>query len=184
MENSRFIPNPDGTNGGLMITNHGAHPPEFYAQVCAQHIAPINPDMTGKRRIAAVLLQAKIAEVLEPHHTDACNLNLEHAHETLPELMGQIEEAAKGTEWEHQYQFVRTKPSWLDAYNAEVARFGAEHLVKATMDGLFTPLSKEQQDEADRYNRYCLIAAEVGRHLASAMHEAAQYEATAEKDAN
>ena len=51
-----------------MVTNGGPHPPDFWAQATAEHIAPINPDMTGQRRRLALRLQAAIEDALLPHH--------------------------------------------------------------------------------------------------------------------
>lgn len=57
---------------GILKTDGGAHPPEKWAALTASMIAPI--DMSKDSAIQAMKLQAAIADVLLPHHT-------EHAHE-------------------------------------------------------------------------------------------------------
>lgn len=162
--------------GRVMVTNGGAHPPEFWAQVTAEQIAPINSGMTGKRLRAAQALQGAIADALEPHHekvqAEATEINPEPY---LESVLDDIQNAAKGTEWESHFTFVKTKPAWLDDHLERVAEIGEPHLDQAVSDGLYEHLAPEQQSEKNRYLRYCFIRFEVGRHFATAQHIALQY---------
>jgi 23S rRNA U2552 (ribose-2'-O)-methylase RlmE/FtsJ len=117
---SRITPNSPGF-GRIMITDNGSHPPEFWAQVTAEQIAPIAEDMTGARRFAALSLQAKIAEALIPHHEkvqadESTRLTADARHKDrevhldqidsahLDEVISDIVEAATGTEWEDHFK--------------------------------------------------------------------------------
>lgn len=105
----------------IMITDGGPHPADFWAQVTAEHIAPIKEDMTGARHAAALRLQAKIAEALEPHHArvqenEKAKCTNDAAHHLLavePEVhagadanlaIADIVAAAAGTEWEAHFK--------------------------------------------------------------------------------
>jgi hypothetical protein len=106
----------DPKAGRLMITDGGPHPAEAWAQVTAEHIAPLGPDVTGRRRARGLELQLAIAAALEPHHqtvqdTERGKLiaNLDHIANPvdpephLDEAMTAIAAAAKGTEWEAHF---------------------------------------------------------------------------------
>jgi hypothetical protein len=105
----------EGT-GRVMITNGGAHPPELWAQATAQHIAPINPKLSGRRYSAALELQLAIAAALEPHHgnvqtIEKGKLTADPAHlltdldpePHLDDVIKVILAIAKGTEWEAHF---------------------------------------------------------------------------------
>lgn len=179
---SAHIPN----TGRVMSTDGGAHPPEFWAQVTAEHIAPINSNMTGKRLRAAQALQHKIADALEPHHTTVqdkaldhhpATLGLESAESYVDDAMDAIEAAAKGTEWEKHFTFVKTKPDWVDDHLASVAAVGEAHVDKAIIDGLHEPITPEQTAELRAWDRYNLIRKEIAIHFATAQDIAHQYAA-------
>lgn len=104
-------------NGGrLMVTNNGNHPPDLWAQVIAEHIAPINNEMTGHRRISALTLQSKIQNGLEEfcktiQAVEQTNLTASEAH-LLSELDASmhldsavklVQELAKDTDWENHF---------------------------------------------------------------------------------
>ena len=102
--------------GRVMVTNGGPHPPDFWAQATAEHIAPINPDMTGQRRRLALRLQAAIEDALLPHHTtvqeaERSALSADAAHMLTPldpephldEAVAAVQAASKGTEWEAHF---------------------------------------------------------------------------------
>lgn len=138
---SRVTPHVPG-GARIMITDGGAHPPEFWAQVTAEHIAPISPDLTGHRRDAALRLQLEIQKALEPHHhkvqhhekgklaADPDHLMTDVDPEPhLEEAMADILAAAKGTEWEGHF----AKPEVLAAIRQEVgAHFAtAQHIERS-----------------------------------------------------
>jgi hypothetical protein len=174
---SRIGPHIEGV-GRVMVTDHGAHPPEFWAQVTAEHIAPIADDVTGRRRIAALTLQAKIAEALEPHHAavqadeadkllsveDHCDACVS-PEAYIDDAMTAIRDAAVGTEWEEQFSTGHAKPVWYDAREEEVYRVGADN-AHLHMD----PLTPGQIAERDAWLREGLIRSEIGRHFANAQH--------------
>ena len=102
--------------GRIMITNYGTHPPESWAQVTAEHIAPISVGLTGPRYIAAMKLQMAITEALTPHHEavqhhERAKLAESSDHlltnlDPEPHLEGAIQAilaAAKGTDWEAHF---------------------------------------------------------------------------------
>lgn len=151
-----------------MMTDNGAHPPEVWAQVTAEHIAPISDDMVGPRRAAAQALQAKIAEALLPHHTAVQNdergkLKSDPKHHANPlnskayiaAALKAITGAAKGTEWEGQLTLTKTKPLWLDKYVEDVEAKGGENV----------PLNAVQEFELKNWKRQCLIAQEIETHF-------------------
>lgn len=173
--------------GRIMKTDGGAHPPEFWAQVTAEHIAPISDDMTGQRRFAALALQGKIAAALEPHHTkvqadEATKLKADSAHahnppnpeEYLDEALQALQDAAKGTEWEAHLTFGKTKPAWLAAHEADVAAMGGDA----------KPLTPEQQSDLASWKRQQLIRQEIGTHFATAQHIAKSWHRDSMKGAN
>lgn len=102
--------------GRIMITDGGPHPPEAWARVTAEHIAPLNSELSGARYVSALKLQMDIIEALTPHHA-----NVQHAernrltanpphHETpldadkhVDEAVNSIIAAAAGTEWEEHF---------------------------------------------------------------------------------
>lgn len=99
-----------------MITDGGPHPAEVWAQVTAEHIAPIGPDVTGHRRLAALALQANIATAIEQHHqsvmdVERSKLAADPNHIVAPvdpgahldAAVAAVQEAAKGTEWEDHF---------------------------------------------------------------------------------
>jgi hypothetical protein len=103
--------------GRLMVTNNGPHPAEAWAQVTAEHLAPLGPDVTGHRRLKALELQAKIANAIEEHHqsvqdTERAKLAADTDHIMVPPDasahldagIAAIQAAAKGTEWEANFQ--------------------------------------------------------------------------------
>lgn len=103
--------------GRLMITNNGPHPAELWAQATAEHIAPIAPEVTGKRRIAAMALQAAIMEALQPHYDDAQSKERDKltadtdyvmsdldASDHVKAAVTSIQGAAKDTDWEAHFQ--------------------------------------------------------------------------------
>jgi hypothetical protein len=117
MSDTKSMLTPHFEDGGrLMITNGGPHPPDLWAQATAEHIAPLGNDLTGKRRIAAMALQAKIIEVLEPHYTAAQEAERDHLVADEDRLLSEMNppehvdaavravcDAAKGTEWEAHF---------------------------------------------------------------------------------
>ncbi len=103
--------------GRIMATNGGPHPPDAWAHVTAQHIAPVDPNTTGTRHTAALKLQIAIAEALLPHHANVqavergklqtINSHLATALNPEPHLNDAvlaIQEAAKGTPWEDHFK--------------------------------------------------------------------------------
>lgn len=116
MPNSTITPQVDGA-GRVMITNGGPHPPDFWAQATAEHIAPIAPSMTGARRLAALALQARIQEALTPHHqavqdTERGKIAADPERLLAPvdpephldAALAAIQAAAAGTEWEAHFR--------------------------------------------------------------------------------
>jgi hypothetical protein len=160
--------------GRVMVTNHGTHPPELWAHVAAEQIAPISPDLTGARRRAAMALQTKIVEALEVHHgkvhadeaeklaADPAHADAEpHSTPYLDAIMSDIQNAAAGTDWQDHFTFGRTKPTWLDAHLAEVDERGADHVA---------PLTLDQQKELQSWQRQELVRGEVARMVRSHQH--------------
>lgn len=114
--NTRISPYVPG-QGRIMVTDHGPHPADAWAQITAEHIAPIGKDVTGHRRLKALELQAKIALAIEPHHQKVQNdegikLGVDTAHvmnpvdpsEHLDAAVKAIQDAAVGTEWEGHFK--------------------------------------------------------------------------------
>lgn len=100
-----------------MITNDGPHPAELWAQATAEHIAPIAPDVTGKRRIGAMALQAAIMEALQPHYDEVQSaerdklasdedhvVSMLDASDRVKEAIKSIQTAAVDSEWEAHFQ--------------------------------------------------------------------------------
>lgn len=115
-EKTRISPYQLGA-GRVMITDGGPHPASAWAQVTAEHIAPIGPDVIGERRAAALKLQAAIMLAVTPHHiavqegersklaADANHIMKEPDPEPhLDGAVAAIQSAAKGTEWEAHFQ--------------------------------------------------------------------------------
>lgn len=183
--NSRITPHIPKV-GRIMITDHGTHPPEFWAQVSAEQICPISDNVTGARRIAALKLQAEIAVALEAHHTSLheeehaalaadSTYHLEEVHpdncvDLADKALADIQAAAVGTEWQEHFNFVMEEPDWLEDYLAKVEEVGEAHIDQAVKDGLITPLTPAQQDTKTRFDRYLLIHQEVARMFASHQH--------------
>lgn len=132
MNNSRVTPHVEGV-GRLMITNHGTHPPEFWAQVTAEQVAPIGPDVTGHRRIAALVVQSRIMEALEAHHTalhaaEQAGTSQLAAHPDLvadeaEAALRDVVAAAAGSEWEAHF----ARPEVQATARDEIARMFASH---------------------------------------------------------
>jgi len=115
MQETTITPYQKGA-GRIMITNGGPHPPESWAQVTAEHIAPIAVGLAGTRYVAAMKLQMAITEALTPHHQAVQHHEREKlagdpahvmtdldpsAH--LDVAMQAIIDAAAGTEWEAHF---------------------------------------------------------------------------------
>lgn len=108
---------------GVMITNHGTHPPEKWAVRTAEMLTPIDPNIDPKREIAALKLRAAIADVLIPHHGKVQSTEKDHlarkgvnhlhdgllpngavdASEHVEDAVDDIILCAKGTPWEEQF---------------------------------------------------------------------------------
>ena len=100
----------------IMISNGGPHPASAWAQVTAQHIAPVAADMAGDRYVAAMKLQLAITEALQPHHetvqsAERGKLAADPAH-LLTDLdpsqhadaaLAAVVACAKGTPWEAHF---------------------------------------------------------------------------------
>ncbi len=105
---SAFLP--DG--GRVMITDHGPHPPDLWAQATGEHIVRIGDDVTGTRLLAARALQERVIGVLVSHH-DAVQQDERGQLAASPaqfqaeldrtsrvdEIIPEIQAAAAGTEW-------------------------------------------------------------------------------------
>ncbi len=102
--------------GRVMITNGGAHPPEAWAQVTSEGIAPLGPDLIGKRRRAGIELQGKIADALETVYgnvqtSEQGRLKADTAQVSvrpdptphLDDCVAAVRAAVKGSEWEAQF---------------------------------------------------------------------------------
>lgn len=136
--NSTITPHIPGV-GRIMITNHGTHPPELYAQMLSEQLVSVGNAVVGKRRQTALAMQAKIADAMEVHHKSirddehaALQARVDH-HETeahpdhnadrAQAAMADVVEAAKGTEWEMQF----ADPVFQEQAHAEIARHFATH---------------------------------------------------------
>jgi hypothetical protein len=122
--------------GRIMVTNGGPHPPDAWAHVTAQHLAPVDPNTTGARHTAAVKLQVAIAEALLPHHTAVQALERGKLQTVSGHLLTQlnpephlddavkaIQDAAKGSLWEdhfHQPEIVSLIRQELGCHFASV----------------------------------------------------------------
>jgi hypothetical protein len=103
--------------GRVMVTDGGPHSAGAWAQVTAQHIAPLNPNLGGERYVKAMKLQTAIADALLPHHSkvqgdERSSLSKSHQHlltpaeahpVTVTDALNAIVVAAIGTEWESHY---------------------------------------------------------------------------------
>jgi len=102
--------------GRVMATDGGPHPAEAWAQVTAEQVAPVGPDVVGHRRIKALELQSKIATALETHHqgvqdAERSRLAADASHimaapdptAHLDDAVAAIKAAAVGTEWEQHF---------------------------------------------------------------------------------
>lgn len=134
-------PQVDGA-GRVMITNGGPHPPDFWAQATAEHIAPIAPTMTGSRRLDALALQARIQGALTPHHdavqqaeraaiaADPNRLMAGYDPEQhVDEALAAVVAASVGTEWEAHFH----DPAVVDVIRREIgAHFAtAQHIERS-----------------------------------------------------
>ena len=169
---SRITPYAPGA-ARVMITDGGPHPADFWAQVTAEHIAPVADSVTGHRRAAALALQAKIAQALEPHHTkvqelERSNLKANPDHHKLepdpqPHLddaIATISQAAKGTEWEKHFDFSLGAPAWLKQYEDDIAQKGEDHV----------PLTAEQRAHLTQHRRHQVMRQEIATHFATVQH--------------
>jgi hypothetical protein len=126
----------------IMATDGGAHPPDVWAQVTAEQIAPVLPDMSGTQRKQALALQLKIADVLEPHHKrvqddEKVKLTADTAHIMAPpdptaylaKAVADVVAAAVGSPWEANFQ----KPELQDLIGREIgSHFAtAQHIEKS-----------------------------------------------------
>lgn len=100
----------------VMITNGGPHPAELWAQVSAEHIAPVSNTLIGHRRAAALELQSKIAKVFEKHYQDIQEIEKQKLRESqahvltdlshaphIEQMIADIQAVAIGTEWEKHF---------------------------------------------------------------------------------
>lgn len=117
----------------VLVTNGGPHPPESWAIATAQHIAPIDEELQktdGARHLAALKLQAAIADALVPHHANVqaheksslASLGDAHlsselgASDCVDEAVVAVQQAAKGTPWEAHFQ----EPEVIAAIHHEI----------------------------------------------------------------
>jgi hypothetical protein len=118
MPTSSYVSAPTDSGGRVMVTNSGAHPPEFWAQVTAEHVAPISTNMTGERRLAAMALQGAVQRALVPIHADVAErermrvaasgdgramLDPYDPNPNVANAVAAVQAAAKGTEWEDHF---------------------------------------------------------------------------------
>ena len=104
----------------VMVTDGAPHPASAWAQVTAEHIAPIDPGIVGERATAARKFQLAIADALAPHHQKVIDVQrgklagvgdahldeCTNGHDVAPHLDGAvaaIQAAAVGTPWEGKY---------------------------------------------------------------------------------
>jgi hypothetical protein len=126
----------------IMATDGGSHPPDVWAQVTAEHIAPVLPDMSGNQRKLALALQLKIADVLEPHHKrvqddEKGRLTADTAHIMVPpdpeayldKAVADVVAAAAGSLWEANFQ----KPEFQSLIRLEIGTHfaTAQHIEKS-----------------------------------------------------
>ena len=128
--------------GRIMATDGGPHPADAWAQITAEHIAPIGKDVTGHRRLKALELQAKIALAVEPRHASAMESARDGLASSLDKIMEPpnpgvytdtivkaIQDAAVGTEWEEHFK----EPARVALIRQEVASHVAtiQHIEKS-----------------------------------------------------
>lgn len=138
MQNSRITPLVPGA-GRLMITDHGTHPPELWAQATAEQLLSFGPSVTGARLRAARVLQSKIEEALEVHHKTINDeeltalsaddshhersANPEHNIDRANQALLDIVALAQGTEWAEVFN----DPDSQAKMHFELARMFASH---------------------------------------------------------
>lgn len=126
---TRITPHQPG-GARIMITDGGPHPHHAWAQVTAEHVAPIGPNLAGERYVAALKLQLAIVDALLTHHQAVQNgerakLADSHDHlltELAPEphvapAVAAIQAAASGTEWDAHFQ----RPEVVQLIGNEIA---------------------------------------------------------------
>jgi hypothetical protein len=163
------------TGGMVMVTSHGEHPPELYAEAAARQLAPLGDGLTGARLRAAQDFQNKIATVLEKHHNDLhskeasllstrgmvhADAEVKMEDTEVEAAMAEISAAVKGTEWADNFTY-GARPTWLDQREKDIDELGAENV---------EPLSASQQVEYDRYIRTQTIRQVIGTHMATHKH--------------
>lgn len=183
----------------LMVTDHGTHPADAWAQVTAEHIAPLGPS----RRTSAMVMQAKIAEVLVPHHEAIAGSEREQlaadpsrltaafdTGATVDAALGDIEAAAAGTEWEGHFRrdiapalveirslFAASPwpdlvsvPGDADAITAALAE--TEATLTAETEAVWTDFSVRITEPLRTIQRAALLRRELSIHFASSqLHE-------------
>jgi hypothetical protein len=104
--------------GGVLITNNSnTHPPESWAATTASMIFAVDNEIDGVKRIEAMRLQTKLADLLVEHHRrvqeeedrmlherddhHASELKVDEDH--LNEVVNEVMEAAKGSPWEERF---------------------------------------------------------------------------------
>lgn len=104
--------------GGVLITNNSnTHPPESWAATTASMIFAVDNEIDGVKRIEAMRLQTKLADLLVEHHRrvqededrmlherddhHASELKVDEDH--LNEVVNEVMEAAKGSPWEDRF---------------------------------------------------------------------------------
>lgn len=113
-----------------MATDGGPHPPSAWAQITAEHIAPIGASVAGARRRAAVRLQLDLANALEEHYSKVQDIERLHlaandAHVLTPltpekhlaDALDALFIVAAGTEWHDHF----LKPEVHEAIRQAVA---------------------------------------------------------------
>lgn len=108
----------------VLITNHGPHSPEKWADATASMIFPVDPNVEGDRLLAARRVQMKITEALVPHHEKMQSREREHlggdgdkrmfapydGKDHADEAMSGVIDALKGTPWEEK----ASNEEWLN----------------------------------------------------------------------
>lgn len=108
-------------NTSILITDGGPHSPEVWAECTASHILQIGEHVAGERLAGARKLESAIIDILEGHHTtvqegERAQLKANNApvdntvtpfspeeHICIADIIQQICDAAKGTEWESHF---------------------------------------------------------------------------------
>lgn len=105
----------------VLVTNGGPHSPETWAIATAQVIAPIDENLQktdGARHLAALKLQAAIADALVSHHANVQHTERSHlsrkgdahlawelgADDCIDAAVSAIQSAATGTDWESHFR--------------------------------------------------------------------------------